>query len=305
MIPENACGPRIASTQPRIAAVAQVQHILFPFDFSEPAILATRFVRAAASRTKASVTLLGVVPPVWNVAEPEVALVALDPEQMERRLQERLAGALTKELEGICVSRATACGDPGIQIVEFARTHAADLIMMPTHGFGLFRSLLIGSVTAKVLHDSECPVWTATHSEEQDAPEAPRNILCAVDSTEEAARIMRWAAGYAEAMGASLKLLHVVPVISDWLTATSERKLQEELREAAREKIQAIAKTAGLDLPLRVAVGSTSETVAEEARQEGSDLVIIGRGSLQSALGRLRTHAYGIIQRSPCPVISV
>ncbi len=35
-----------------------------------------------------------------------------------------------------------------------------DLIMMPTHGGRHFRSLLIGSVTAKVLHDVRCPVWT-------------------------------------------------------------------------------------------------------------------------------------------------
>ena len=32
---------------------------------------------------------------------------------------------------------------------------------------------------------------------------------------------------------------------------------------------------------------------------------VLGRGSLQAPLGRLRTHAYGIIQRSPCPVLSV
>jgi hypothetical protein len=29
-----------------------------------------------------------------------------------------------------------------------------DLIMMPTHGVGTFRSFLVGSVTAKVLHDA-------------------------------------------------------------------------------------------------------------------------------------------------------
>jgi nucleotide-binding universal stress UspA family protein len=39
--------------------------------------------------------------------------------------------------------------------------------MMATHGTGLFRSLLIGSVTAKVLHDARCPVWIATRAEEQ------------------------------------------------------------------------------------------------------------------------------------------
>jgi len=34
-------------------------------------------------------------------------------------------------------------------------------------------------------------------------------------------------------------------------------------------------------------------------------LIVIGRGVLQGTLGRLRTHAYGIIRNAPCPVISV
>jgi hypothetical protein len=51
-------------------------------------------------------------------------------------------------------------------------------------------------------------------------------------------------------------------------------------------------------------VGDIVPTVAEEARQD-TDLVLIGRGSISSTLGRLRTHAYGIIQTSPWPVVSV
>jgi nucleotide-binding universal stress UspA family protein len=35
-----------------------------------------------------------------------------------------------------------------------------------------------------------------------------------------------------------------------------------------------------------------------------ADLVVIGRGKLQEALGRLRTNAYAIIRQSPCPVVS-
>ncbi len=54
-------------------------------------------------------------------------------------------------------------GDPAQVITAFAHTQGVDLIMMPTHGYGPFRRLLLGSVTAKVLHDAECPVWTAVH----------------------------------------------------------------------------------------------------------------------------------------------
>jgi nucleotide-binding universal stress UspA family protein len=93
--------------------------------------------------------------------------------------------------------------------------------------------------------------------------------------------------------------------ISDWLALPGERELQERVRDEARAKIDALRRTAGVEAPVRVAVGPIADTVTEEARQEGADLVLIGRGSLQSPLGRLRTHAYGIIQKSPCPVVSV
>lgn len=283
-----------------------IKHVLFPFDFSAPGKLAARFVRTVAGRFQARVTLMSILPPVWSV--PVVGMPAIVPGDLDAAaasLHSELEKALPEELAGLTVDRVTEHGDPAARILDFADSHAVDLIMMPTHGFGLFRSFLIGSVTAKVLHDARCPVWTATHAEEQHSPDQPKNIVCAVDRTKESIELTRFAAAFGQAMGASVKLVHVVQPVSDWLAMASERELQEQVREAARVNVQALLRTAGVDLPLRVAVGQIVDTVTEEARQEGAEMMIIGRGSLQSPLGRLRTHAYAMIQRSPCPVLSV
>jgi nucleotide-binding universal stress UspA family protein len=45
--------------------------------------------------------------------------------------------------------------------------------------------------------------------------------------------------------------------------------------------------------------------VREYALRTQADLVVIGRGHTQRALGRLRTHAYSILRNSPCPVLSI
>jgi nucleotide-binding universal stress UspA family protein len=224
---------------------------------------------------------------------------------MECDLESRIETALKEKFAGFAVQIVAAAGEPALQIIEVAHSHKVDLIMMPTHGCGLFRSLLIGSVTAKVLHDAKCPVWTATHAEEQRSRDIPKTILCAVDGTLRTPALMQWAAEFSQRMGAGLKFLHVVPSISDWLALPGERELQEQVRDEARANIDTLKRTAGVDAQVRIAVGSIADTVTEEARQEGADLVLIGRGSLQSPLGRLRTHAYGIIQTSPCPVVSV
>jgi nucleotide-binding universal stress UspA family protein len=51
--------------------------------------------------------------------------------------------------------------------------------------------------------------------------------------------------------------------------------------------------------------GNIPVRLAETARQQHSDVMIVGRGHVRRALGRLRTHSLAIIRESPCPVISI
>lgn len=283
-----------------------IKHILFPFDFSAQASQVAPFVRALASRFGASITVLSVVPPTFEVMPAGMGLRAgEDVSDWTGALQSRLDQALITELAGVPVERIADAGDPGFRITDFAHSHGVDLIMMPTHGLGLFRSLLVGSATSKVLHDARCPVWTAAHAEQQRAGGLPKTILCAVDGSAASGALLTWAADFSTRVGAALKLLHVVGSITDWPSLERERALQEQVRQAAQTEIVSLQASAGVHAPLRVAVGDIVATVTEHAREENADLILIGRGSLQSALGRLRTHAYGIIQRSPCPVLSV
>jgi nucleotide-binding universal stress UspA family protein len=282
-----------------------IKHILFPIDFSAAGIAAIPYVRALANQFHSKVSVLSVVPPAW-VTPPGLIppTVGSDPEGLRTTLQEHLDKLAIDGLESTPL-RLTAIGDPAEKIAEFTRDNAVDLVMLPTHGHGLFRGLLLGSVTSKVLHDVHCPVWTAAHAEKQHAAQMPRNILCALDGGERSLALAQWAVNFSHQLGASLQLLHVVRTISDWLSLESEQALQEELRAEARNRIETSLKSGGLDLPLRVAVGEIIATITEEARQEGADLIVLGRGAMHETLGRLRTHAHGIIQRSPCPVLSV
>jgi nucleotide-binding universal stress UspA family protein len=286
-----------------------LRHILFPYDFSTQCSQIAPFVRALAGRSGACVTLLSIVPPAFEPVPTTMGgsqlRVGDDAAEWRLNLHNRIDRALLDELAGLRVDRLADGGDPAVRITEFARTHDVDLIMMPTHGVGTFRSFLVGSVTSKVLHDATCPVWTAAHAETQAASTTPRIILCAIDGSSATADIVRWAVEFAQTVGARLNLLHVVGPISDWPSLESEQRLQDHMRANAREKIGALLKAGGLDAPLRVALGGIVQTVSEEARQEQADLIIIGRGSVSEPFGRLRTHAFGIVQRSPCPVVSV
>ncbi|HMD48107.1 MAG TPA: universal stress protein, partial [Bryobacteraceae bacterium] len=282
-----------------------IKHILLPLDFSAASLAAIPYVRALASQFHAKVTLLSIVPPTW-VSPPGliVSPAGSDPEVLQNTLQAHLDKQPMEGLESP-PARLTAVGDPAIKIAEFTRDNAVDLVMIPTHGHSVFRRMLLGSVTSKVLHDVHCPVWTAAHAEKQHAQDLPRKILCALDGSENSEALARWAADFSQQVGATLQLLHVVRPVSDWLSLESEQALQEELRTEARNRIEAIVKSAKLDLPVRIAVGEIVTTITEDARQEGADLIVLGRGAMHETLGRLRTHAHGIIHQSPCPVLSV
>jgi nucleotide-binding universal stress UspA family protein len=184
-------------------------------------------------------------------------------------------------------------GDPAHTILNYAREHSVDLIMMPTHGYGPFRSLLLGSVTAKVLHDSELPVWTSAHSTDLAAPTSTKyqRVVCAVDVTEKSMPLMQWAAGFARHFESSLLLVHAVPGAQDVSTG--------------RNGLAKLQQSAGIDVENCVAAGEPGNVIRQAAVDHKADLVVIGRGHLGETLGRLRTNAYAIIRQSPCPVISV
>jgi nucleotide-binding universal stress UspA family protein len=286
--------------------VLTVKRILFPYDFSAQANQAAPFVRALADRLHASVTLLSVVPPAW---EPPPAgmppLAGNEPPEWKKALQEQLNGVLLEEFHGLDVERIAEAGDPAIRIVRCAEARQADLVMMPTHGLGVFRALLVGSVTSKVLHDAKCAVWTAAHTDAQVAEPLPRTIVCAVDGTPASASFLRWVSDFSQRLDARLSLVHVVEPVSDWPSLERERRLQEQVRQSHEAHIKRMEEAAGVTAPFRVVVGEPTQAIAETAAQEHADLVIIGRGTLAEPFGRLRTHAFGIVQRSPCPVLSI
>lgn len=49
-------------------------------------------------------------------------------------------------------------GDAGREITAFAEREAADLIIIPSHGYGFFKHLLLGSVAERVVRLAHCPV---------------------------------------------------------------------------------------------------------------------------------------------------
>ena len=172
--------------------------ILLPVDFSERSMGAVRYAKPLACQFQAELILLHVLaPPEHAFGTPDMggSMLAELYKDRARRLAEEMDGFLASELAELNVRRVVLEGDPAGKIVEFATGEHADLIVMPTHGFGQFRRFILGSNTAKVLHDADCPVWTGVHLEEAPRTAAAfRGILCAVDLGPQSSKTLFWAA---------------------------------------------------------------------------------------------------------------
>jgi nucleotide-binding universal stress UspA family protein len=276
--------------------------ILLPVDFSERSLGAARYARFLADHFHSEVTLLHAITPLpyeFGALEGGGAMLSEIYSDRAEQAQAELDRFLCSELEGCNVKRVLLEGDPAERIVEYAHAEHVDLIVMPTHGYGTFRRFILGSNTAKILHDAECPVWTGVHL--QDAPHhgpvAVRSILCAVDLGPQTCRTLAWAAGLQREFGASLKVIHAMACRDEAAAAALERSVREEIGR--------FEKSAGMDAELLLATGDASTMVCEAAGRTCADLLVIGRGSAAGGFGRLRTHAYAMIRQSPCPVVSV
>jgi nucleotide-binding universal stress UspA family protein len=282
-------------------------NILFPVDFSERSRVVVPHVKAACARFKASLTLLHLVEvPAMAYGTPEAPAVFEFPlEEMKESAEERLSQLAESEFPGMPVRMVVDEGDPGSCIAELARIWENDLIMLPTRGQGRFRAALLGSVTAKILHDASCAVWTASHCDAAGTQHTDwRNIVCAIDTVPEGARLIRYAAQLAEA-GATVRLAHAVPVSDVGVEKYLDLEFAAFLKDQAREAVAGMQKEAGTNFEVLIEAGNIPEAVRRVAEGQRADLVLIGRGALPHFAGRLRSHAYAIVRDMPCPVLSV
>lgn len=284
------------------------KHILFPVDFSQQNCHVAPYVLCMARRYGAHVSMLHVMElpagayPGWPA---QASLVEI--ETMEEERKQRLRTYLTHEFEDVGTTRLVGRGDPAHEIAEYVKKEHVDLVMMPTHGYGPFRRFLLGSVTAKLLHDVKCPVWTSAHVPEQPAPPAGyRQILCAVDFTERSAPLILWTTRFAREQGGTVKLVHAIPAAASHDGIDIEgRRFRSYLVDVSRDELNKVQREAGTSLEMLVEPGDVAPVVRRLAEENQADLVVIGRGVLQELFGRMRTHVYSIIRETPCPVISV
>jgi nucleotide-binding universal stress UspA family protein len=290
--------------------------ILFPVDYSPSCTAMVPYVKDMTRHFSADLTLVHAfaLHPVFVNRDVDNILVYSDlaysdpkvSEEARRIEEERLSEFAAKEFPGQRPTLAVEEGEAGAVIHTVLQHQGADLVMMPTRGCGPVRRLLLGSVTAKVLHDVSAAVWTSTGAAiEEHTPTVPyQSILCALDENPESEIILRAAAALAKSYQANLALVHVLemPPATPEIDFTPYR---QDLINAGHAHMRSLKDKLKLDVPDVVIEAGISDGIREEIVRRKVDLLVVGRGHDQGIVSRVWSRLYSIVRDCPCPVLSI
>lgn len=289
-----------------MVAMKKLQRILLAVDFAPQSVVMAHRARTLAEASNAEIVAVHAVRPFAMMTEgmDVPGAVVLDWYEAQKPVLERQLQSFCEQHLAGCAFRALLVeGEPASEIVRLAAAEDVDLVMMATHGFGAFRRFILGSVAAKVLHDAPVPVLTAAHAKEPGpGREAFRKIVVGVDLGPRTADVL----AAAKEMGAAeVVVVHALPVVGDGIELSFDPSWEFALKAAVEVTLKEAMEAAGLTAETVMEPGSPAKLVHRVAAEWGADLVVIGRHTDDTILGRLTTHAYAIVRESPCPVLSV
>ena len=280
--------------------MSPVKTILVPVDFSDQSRFAVREAASIADRFGARLLLLHVVP------KPESGFAQF---RGQESLGEREAYAAA-ELAQVAAQDAPECaceeivlpGEVGDAVRRLVEERKVDLIVMPTSGKGPFRSSLIGSNAAKILHDVTCPVLTGAHAEE--APDACfpyYRVGCLLDLREKSEQVLQDAFDFSRAYRADLMVIHITPPLP--IDDEPGTDFAVSVKRSARRRLQELMERVNVEAVSVVESGDLIAKAAELVASKKIDLLVIGRHGADR--GDFRSQAYDLIRSSHCPVLSV
>jgi nucleotide-binding universal stress UspA family protein len=148
-----------------------LKNILVATDFGAASDAALRYGRELAGRFGATLHVLHVAENLTLSSVGADGFATMAPQQLQDEIEDtarvRLIEALTDSDRSGPVTRPVVmtASSPALVIIDYAKRHDIDVIVMGTHGRGALAHLLMGSVAERVVRTAPCPVLTVRDHE--------------------------------------------------------------------------------------------------------------------------------------------
>jgi nucleotide-binding universal stress UspA family protein len=278
--------------------------IVFPVDYSDACRSIVPFVKSAVEHFQAELTLIHAYGPE-GLSFVDLPIASPDlPKKVREFEQLRVRDFAQENFPGVKADCFAELGEAGSVIHSVLNHQGGDLVMLPTHGRGPVRRLMLGSTTTKVMHDASCAVWTATATAIAAKGPRPKLIVGAVDDSDESQSVMKAVQALAKSYGAQMAFVHVLglPPMSMEIDYAA---IRNDLKEGAQARLRESLANMGIDAPHTVIEGNVAHGLHDWLGERNADLLVTGRGHAGGGLGRVWSNLYSIVRESPCPVLSI
>ncbi len=295
----------------------QIRDILFPTDFSACANAAFPQALHLARRYHATIHMLHVAPITGLHAVTEALEASLAEQSVPDYVRDESnlqmdALIWGHDADDVPIKRVHLQHPaPGSVLLEYAKEHDLDLIVMGSHGRTGFRRLVLGSVAEEVIRHAACPVLIVRQQEgEAPGPITGRRLMVPLDFSPQAEHALRYALDLAAAYDTGLDVVHVIDPgthLQEYAEEVAEhgtvlKKLIQEAH-AVLERITGEPGEPAVDVSYEVLVGYPPREITEFALRNASGMIVMsshGRTGKKSILmGSVAEH---VVRHAPCPV---
>jgi nucleotide-binding universal stress UspA family protein len=265
--------------------------ILVATDFSPAAETAARTAALLARKVGGSILLARAIEPP-AVLYPEMS--GADIEGLEgairRGVESQLAQATAVlRAEGFEVGQRLLYGFPEHAIPTCAREEKVDLLVLGAHGRRAVARLLLGSVAERVLVEAPCPVLVVRAAERPfggwgDGARRLR-VLVGVDMSTSTDAALTWLRDFRRVVPADVVLVHHYWPPREYARLglpgprdvfETDREVVAALDREVRRRIGELPGEGELTIRIEAAWGRPGEALADDARAERADLLLVG-----------------------------
>ena len=288
-----------AEAVPAPAVATSGEKILVPIDGSPSSMNALAHVLDTADTERFQITVISIMPPY----EGYLDFSALG--DLKADLAKPYRNLLVKAEEmaaerGVAIKKVFKEGEPSGTIAQFAEREKFDFIVMGRRGLDDLERMLMGSVTANVIGNSNENVLVLP----RDAEVSWNNLLLVSDGTRPGELALDKVREMASLHKGRVTILSVLDVTEEALQEA--RGAVDLMTQKTRESLETTAKKLneqGIQTDIEVKQGDPYRLITDFAREKNMDMIVMGVNRKKITRGIITCNvAEKIIGYAPCGV---